>query len=178
MVALSELGLGLILLDDRGVVSNLSPAALRIMGEDLRIDLGRPRARRAAADAQWQGFIAAVRRTGAGPGGRFLMASRDCECPLVIDAVAMPAGGLLLLLRRPAAATGRSQVALANAFGLTGAETRVALAAALGKGGPVIAEDLDVSLSTVRTHLKAVFAKTGTRSQAHLAAILAPALVI
>ena len=170
MAALSDLGLGLITLDAHGRVAEVGPAALRVMADDLRIELGRPRARGPGVDRALQRLIAAA-------DGRLLILSRDGGCLLMIDATALPAGGVLLLLRRPGAETCRSQVALAEAFGLTAAETRVALAAATGKGGPVIAGDLDVSLSTVRTHLKAVFAKTGTRSQAHLAAIFAPILV-
>ncbi len=61
---------------------------------------------------------------------------------------------------------------LAQAFGLTGAEAK--LAARLGAGQSIerAAEQLGVSLSTARTQLKAVFAKTNTHRQAELVALI------
>jgi len=60
---------------------------------------------------------------------------------------------------------------LTAAFGLTPAEAR--LTAALARGGTVssIAQAHGVSRATARTHLEAVFAKTGARSQAQLVLI-------
>ena len=61
---------------------------------------------------------------------------------------------------------------LAALFGLTLAEARVARSAVMLGGVPAVAEALDLSRETVRTQLRAVFAKTGLTSQQGLAALL------
>jgi Bacterial regulatory proteins, luxR family len=40
-------------------------------------------------------------------------------------------------------------------------------------GGPLVAQDLGISETTVRTHLRHVFQKTGTHRQADLAKLVA-----
>lgn len=62
---------------------------------------------------------------------------------------------------------------LSDLFGLTQAESRLAAQIAAGLGAPEAAERLDISVNTARTHLKRVFAKTGTASQTELALLLA-----
>jgi len=60
------------------------------------------------------------------------------------------------------------RAALAERFGLTPAEVRLAsVIAAGGRLGDYAAQQ-GVSLGTVRTHLKAVFAKTGVHRQSEL----------
>src|SRR5262249_50611163 len=63
--------------------------------------------------------------------------------------------------------------ALAKAYKLTAMELRVLLGIVHVGGGPTVAEDLGISEATVRTHLKHVFAKTGTNRQAELAKLVA-----
>jgi DNA-binding CsgD family transcriptional regulator len=62
---------------------------------------------------------------------------------------------------------------LQSVFGLTAAETRVASLVASGIGGPQAAKLLGVTPATVKTHLARCFEKTGTRTQAGLARLLA-----
>jgi DNA-binding CsgD family transcriptional regulator len=75
-----------------------------------------------------------------------------------------------------AAALARAQAArerrLRSEYGLTPSEVKVALH--LIDGGTVTscAEALEVAESTVRTHLKSVFAKTGVTRQAQLSTLL------
>lgn len=59
------------------------------------------------------------------------------------------------------------------AFRLTQAESRLAAGLAQGRTLKSLAEERQVSLNTVRSQLKAVFAKTNTRRQAELVALLA-----
>jgi DNA-binding CsgD family transcriptional regulator len=70
----------------------------------------------------------------------------------------------------------RKNAALASAlksrFGLSGAETDIALALADGKDIVRIAQLRGVTPHTVRSQLKAIFHKTGARSQAQLVAIV------
>jgi DNA-binding CsgD family transcriptional regulator len=56
---------------------------------------------------------------------------------------------------------------------LTATEARVAALVGAGPSAPEIAATLGVSVSTVRTHLRRVFDKTGARSQVELARLIA-----
>jgi DNA-binding CsgD family transcriptional regulator len=60
-----------------------------------------------------------------------------------------------------------------DAFGLTQAEARVALAAASGNTVGETARLLNLSPNTIKTHLRRVFAKTATARQAELAGLIA-----
>ena len=53
-------------------------------------------------------------------------------------------------------------------YGLSDAEARVAALLVRAKSVKEVSEGLQVSLNTVRTHLKRIFEKTGTRRQAEL----------
>lgn len=57
---------------------------------------------------------------------------------------------------------------LSRQFGLTPVEQRVAGLLHSGKTSRIIAEELDIQPNTVRAHLKAIYAKTGTHSQVEL----------
>jgi DNA-binding CsgD family transcriptional regulator/PAS domain-containing protein len=65
------------------------------------------------------------------------------------------------------------EVILQRTYGLTPAEARVALRIARGQSPREVAEALATSWYTVRAHLRAVFAKTGTRRQAALVGLVA-----
>jgi DNA-binding CsgD family transcriptional regulator len=65
-----------------------------------------------------------------------------------------------------------SQASLSSRFLLTPAEAQIALGIADGETLAAIAEARGVSVSTARTQLKSVFAKTGTHRQAELVALL------
>lgn len=60
-----------------------------------------------------------------------------------------------------------------DAYGLTHAEARVALAASSGNTVIETARSLGVSPNTIKTHLRHVFAKTATGRQAELAGLIA-----
>nr|WP_283815780.1 helix-turn-helix transcriptional regulator [Bradyrhizobium lablabi] len=60
-----------------------------------------------------------------------------------------------------------------DAFGLTQAEARVALASSSGKTMFETAQLLGLSPNTIKTHLRRVFAKTATGRQAELARLMA-----
>jgi DNA-binding CsgD family transcriptional regulator len=62
---------------------------------------------------------------------------------------------------------------LQAAFDLTPAETRIAAAIASGLSPGAIAQSLDLSTNTIRSHLARIFDKTGTRSQHALTRLLA-----
>lgn len=60
-----------------------------------------------------------------------------------------------------------------DAYGLTHAEARVALAASSGNTVLETAQSLKLSPNTIKTHLRRVFAKTATGRQAELAGLIA-----
>jgi DNA-binding CsgD family transcriptional regulator len=61
---------------------------------------------------------------------------------------------------------------LASAFGLTPAEARLAAIIAEGRNPEHAAEELQISRATARNQLKVIFAKTATRRQSELVALL------
>jgi DNA-binding CsgD family transcriptional regulator len=56
-------------------------------------------------------------------------------------------------------------------YGLTPAEAAITAALALGRSVEDAAKAKRVSLATLRSHLRSIFAKTGTRRQAELVSI-------
>ncbi len=62
---------------------------------------------------------------------------------------------------------------IAKTFKLTPTELRVLLGVVEVGGGPQVAEALGVAESTVKTHLKRLYAKTGVNRQADLVKLVA-----
>ncbi|MGC8731685.1 MAG: helix-turn-helix transcriptional regulator [Halothiobacillaceae bacterium] len=80
----------------------------------------------------------------------------------------------VLIPRDPAAAHPTPEsTCLAAAFGLTDREVEIAALLSRGHDLPTIARESGLRPETVRTYLKVVFEKTGTRRQAELVALLA-----
>jgi DNA-binding CsgD family transcriptional regulator len=80
---------------------------------------------------------------------------------------------VLVLIIDPSAQSRATATVIQTTFGLTPAEARVAVLIASGRSGPETAALLGISPSTVKTHLKRCFEKTGVHSQVGLARILA-----
>ena len=81
------------------------------------------------------------------------------------------AGSVAVLVTEPDAPSPIDKEALADSFHLTRREADVACLLASGADIPAIAAALDLGIGTVRSHLKQVFRKTGTASQAALVAL-------
>jgi DNA-binding CsgD family transcriptional regulator len=84
----------------------------------------------------------------------------------------MPDAAVMLFFIDPA---NRRDIPLAwimDAYGLTRAEARVAVAMSAGITALECASQLGLSLNTVKTHLRKVFAKTGTGRQVELACLV------
>jgi DNA-binding CsgD family transcriptional regulator len=81
------------------------------------------------------------------------------------------AGSVAVLVSEPDAPPVIDKRALADAFHLTRREADVACLLASGADIPAIAAALNLGIGTVRSHLKHVFQKTGTASQAALVAL-------
>jgi DNA-binding CsgD family transcriptional regulator len=81
---------------------------------------------------------------------------------------------VLLFVIDPASRRSIPVVQIMDAYGLTRAEARVALAASSGNTILETAQLLKLSPNTIKTHLRRVFAKTATGRQAELAGLIAP----
>jgi len=79
---------------------------------------------------------------------------------------------LLLMFTDPKVCPRSRECALVEAFGLTPAETRVAMLVAAGMSAKEIAQRTGATHHTVRFQLKAIFRKTGTSRQSQLARLI------
>ena len=80
--------------------------------------------------------------------------------------------GSVALLITDSATTITTEATVRSLYGLTPAESRVAVALLSGRNLDEIAGAFDVSIATVRTHLQRIFSKTGTRRQSELIRLL------
>jgi DNA-binding CsgD family transcriptional regulator len=87
--------------------------------------------------------------------------------------LSMPDAAVLLFITDPANRAGVPLPWIMDAYRLTPAEARVALAASSGLTIPEVAFQLGLSPNTIKTHLRKVFAKTGTNRQTELARLMA-----
>jgi DNA-binding CsgD family transcriptional regulator len=87
--------------------------------------------------------------------------------------LSMSDAAVLLFIIDPANRAGIPLPLITDAYGLTPAEARVALAASSGLTIPEAALQLGLSPNTIKTHLRKVFAKTGTNRQTELARLIA-----
>ncbi|WP_051249201.1 helix-turn-helix transcriptional regulator [Inquilinus limosus] len=182
LAALDRLAHGMALVAPGGRVLFLNRAAAAVVAarDGLAIGLGRVlRAWRPAEDAALQRLIAPAE---SGLAGGCLAVSRPSGArPYAVQAAPLgsalrpadraPAPAMLLILD-PEAGPEPSPATLQRLYGLTTAEARVALLSLRGAGLRPIAEELSVSVSTVRIHLQRVFEKTGTHRQAALVRLL------
>jgi DNA-binding CsgD family transcriptional regulator len=182
---LNRLSQGVLLVDAEARVIFANRAAESILRAGRGLFLGRDglraeipsetrRLRRIIADC------AAPRRELGGAGGR-LRLSREHGVPLII--VITPHRGrfgwvdvvrprAILFITDPEATPGVHRQWLREEFGLTPAETAVAVEVLATDGLQAAAGRLGISLETARTHLAHVFGKTGTRRQAELVRLL------
>lgn len=94
--------------------------------------------------------------------------------PIIVseEGAVTPDGSILVALLDRQPRTGPNPETLRKMFGLTGAETHLALRLASGDAPLEIAERSRLSRTTIRTQLASLFAKTETRRQAELVALL------
>jgi DNA-binding CsgD family transcriptional regulator len=109
------------------------------------------------------------------------LAPRDGQPLVAIASVLEPAAVMsafgneplaLLMFHRPGRARHIDPVVVAEAFGLTPAEARVAVLLANGLNAEQIAAERNASLLTVRTQIRSILAKTGVRRQPELVRML------
>jgi DNA-binding CsgD family transcriptional regulator/PAS domain-containing protein len=174
-----------ILTDRFGRVAWCNAAARSLLadGGPLEVHGGRLAARRSPARERLASaiFAAATCATGTGEGERMVAVPDDAGAGLFVSVAPLP--------RQPATFFGPTMQAilfvldprrryesdgemLQRLFGLTAAEARVMAMVGDGVRPAEIAARTGRSLATVRSQLKAVFAKTGTATQAELSRLV------
>lgn len=160
-------------------------------GDAIRLVLGRLST---CDEATTQSFKSVVRRAGQADATGYLNTVRTLErfrtpfgeyqitiAPLsqeIASGLPATANEVLVILSDTIGGSLRGISALREAYGLTTAEARVAQLLATGKRPDQIANELGVGLQTVKTHLRAIFDKTGTSRQSELvqAVLLIPSV--
>ncbi len=174
---------GIVILEGRRCVY-ANGAAERILGSDdgLRIERGCITAESSHADTELEHSIARLSRPD-GPdiwGGSFLCARPSGRRPYIVHVLPVEANSVATLYYRramivivdPERQPEPPAILLRRLYGLTKAEAQVALLVMQGQGLTPIAEELSVSLTTVKTHLRHIFDKTGIHRQAELVRLL------
>ncbi|WP_375395959.1 helix-turn-helix transcriptional regulator [uncultured Sphingomonas sp.] len=155
--------------------------ALMEGGTTLRLVNGRLRAVAAIADRALEAALTSAFRTRI-PGAPIILPGRDRRSDRSVTvsrmgerAIAGFASARCVLVTVADVAPPRStpQDKLRQAFGLTGAESRLALRLWAGESLSAVSESGSVSIHTVRNQLKAVFHKTGCARQQDLVRLLA-----
>ncbi len=172
----SDLGCAAILLDDRGHVIRHNDPAAQLFGPDLWICRGQIVSNGPVNNQQ----LKKITTRSASSNGFPITLWRDGTPWLIAQSVTLSSlasdvfsGGKRLLLLQDVLPTGSvNSDYLRMAFALTPAEARLASELVDGAGLGKASMAIGIGKETGRTHLSAIFGKTGTSSQAQLAALL------
>ncbi|WP_217573385.1 helix-turn-helix transcriptional regulator [Mesorhizobium sp. GbtcB19] len=182
LAALDRLNCAAALLDCRGYVTRVNEHADALFGSGLVIRHRRIHAIDRASDARLQGLVgAAVSSPSSGSlRAEPVVITRNGSPWLLVEIVPMTSfahdlfngGDSLLYFTALVTEQAPSERLLSQTFQLTAAEARLASRLATGEGIGAASAGLAIGRETARTQLRAVFAKTGTRRQAELTALL------
>jgi DNA-binding CsgD family transcriptional regulator/PAS domain-containing protein len=179
--ALDALRCGVILTDERSAVLHVNRVAEKMLqsGGYLECVRGVLRAKRAPAREEMKNAIAFAARDEAGigeAGAAILLTAPECS-PVFAHILPLIGSELRTRLKPEAtvavfigsqAQTDDGADLLRRAFDLTRGETRVVASLLAGRTLSETSAELGVAQTTVKTHLKGIFAKTGVGRQADL----------
>ena len=182
---LEQVGSAVLVVDGDGTLLQASPAAEAMLraGDAVFLRGRQLAARDGAAGRRLAQLIAGTAATAAGhlmaPGGavRIRRQGRSDLSVMVSpfrparDGFGVSVPAAILLLRDPERGT-PSTALLKDLFGFTTAEAAIAVQVALGRSAEAMAKDGGVSVHTVRSHIRNLMAKTGTRRQGEVAALV------
>lgn len=162
--------------DGRIIHANVAGRSLLEAGRPMysmhgRIAVHDPKANRALMDALSAGEASTFPL--AADGDRYLADVLPLTTGARHEAISTPTAVAAVFVRKAAINAPSSPEILARAFGLTPTELRVLLAISTGGGVPEVAESLGVADTTVKTHLRSLYGKTGTSRQAELVKLVA-----
>ena len=172
--------------DRTGIVRRLTASAEALVtdGSGLQLKLGKLTAQHAnEASALSDAIGAAAERRPHSPSSRAVVirSPQAGRAPIALDVISLPCRRLpfsfdarvLVLVRSAAIADDKRRSALLQSvYGMTPAEIEIAQALLDGKSAQEISALRAVSVGTVRTQIKALFAKTGSSRQVDLVARL------
>jgi DNA-binding CsgD family transcriptional regulator len=181
-IILDRLDRGVVLLDAQGRIVDANTHALQVIRScsGLRVRAGRLSFTDPELEAQLQRGLAG-NRTGH-RGGRAVLATRvRCRGSEPYRVVIRPVPpdaderkvAFFVLLYAPNGLHGISLEVLRQVYGLTPAQAVVARSLFAGRSVEETARSLELSLNTVRSHLKQIFTKCEVNSQAELLQLLA-----
>lgn len=166
-LALDEIDYGIVVLNGAGELLHANRRAVAELAADHALELegGRLRVRRGQDGAL---FNDALRAAGRGLRRLVELPQGDQSVSVALIPLHAPTGGMpaatLVLMGRRHLCENLSMQSYARANGLTSAETRVLQALCEGESAAVMARRQGVAMSTVRTHIASIRAKTGARS--------------
>lgn len=186
---LNRLNLGVILVDEQGRAVYLNRQAEELLQQNHGLKMSRNRLTATSVDhgATLDHLIQEAVKTGKGrgihPGGRVLLENGFGNPPLNVLVTPMSMEGLVpgvepsrfcagVFISAPGEKIALPYEGLRMLYGLTQAESDIALKLAQGKSLDAIADEKGVTKATVRNQLKAVFHKTGTHRQNQLVNLL------
>jgi DNA-binding CsgD family transcriptional regulator len=176
-----------VLLDHRGDVLSVNRAAEKLVNDRDGLTVVRRglQTNRPDETARLRGLIAsaltAERLSEYGAGGAMAVSRSDDRAPLNVLVAPLSSSRLVLSESRaqcvlfvgdPESEDAPDDQILRQFYGLTSAESRLAVHLMSGAGLKTAADELSVSLNTARTHLKRLFEKTQTTRQAELVRLL------
>src|SRR5215218_4418919 len=174
---------GAVLLDETKRILSLSQTAQKHLGEALATSKGRLCATDRGCDALFQTMLDQALKYGERERGwrrEAIGLKRADKRPVIARVIAvdgeactlLDGAALVVLLVDPEDCPDLSPSLLQQVFGLTKSEARLASGLLCGQSLEEIAETNGVSVGTVRSQTKAVFAKTHTHRQAELVGLL------
>jgi DNA-binding CsgD family transcriptional regulator len=178
---LNEFGRPALLLDGGGSVIEVNERAERLLGNGIKIVKSRLVASSRDANVAFQKLINSGLDIFRGQVPGPVALPRSSLYPLIahIAPIVKSAGEnffrrakALVMFIDPEQKRAPPATVLERAFGLTPAESRVALSIADGEQLRRIADANGIAFETARVHLKAVFSKTRTHSQVELAVLI------
>jgi DNA-binding NarL/FixJ family response regulator len=177
--ALNRLPVGVIVVDAKTSVIFMNPLGAELISQQDGLSVDHGQILRAASAEDTASLHAMVREViGQGPAGDAQAVALQRPSMLrpysiraeLVDGTEGGGDGLLamLFLTDPEKLPRVSPDLIGRLFGLTASEARLAAEIASGASLDVAAENLGLTISTVRTYLKQIFLKTGTSRQAEL----------
>jgi DNA-binding CsgD family transcriptional regulator len=175
--AFDQLGLAIVILSTSGgiLLANDLARAMIENGGPIRVVDGRLQAKDYAANAELMRAIAALAQPGFEGREHHLCLARASEheqaalgCLRPLAITDGQAAALALFIADPSQSNHYAIEALGRAYGLSKAETRTLRALAETDGIPDAAARLQITVATVKSHLRKIFRKTKTSRQVDL----------
>jgi DNA-binding CsgD family transcriptional regulator/PAS domain-containing protein len=172
--------------DGRIIEANQAGEQILLAGDGLTMRNGQISARRSFETAKLASLIADAAAAGASvPSAGCMLIARDDGRPPYVVRVAPASGGLIgddlpramLVISTPEERL-VSQAELAELYGLSPAESRVALALARGKRLTELAGEFGVQITTLRSQLSSILTKCGVERQPDLVRLISTIPVI